>query len=213
MGRINDGISGGFSGKVGTVVGGKWNGIDYMRSRVANFKDAKSTAQQNQRARFLTVVQFLSPLKDFLPMGFKSRAVHMSSYNAATSYHLEMAITGTFPDFGIDYSKVKVSLGKLPGALNPAAVSISANEIGFTWDNNSAKVGAMANDNAVLLVYNPIKQNALWVVSGQTRIGGGQTITLPASFSGDEVHCYLSFQKANQTVISDSQFVGSVIVK
>lgn len=212
MGRINQGLTGGFSGKVGTVVGGNWNGIDYMRSKESGRTDAKSIAQQNQRAKFLTVVQFLSPLKGFLPLGFKNRAVHMSPYNAATSYHLEKAITGTFPDYEIDYSKVMVSQGKLPGALNPTAISNSANEIGFSWDNNSAKIDAMGNDNAVLVVYNPVKQNAIWVVSGQTRIAGSQTITLPASFSGDEVHCYLSFQKANQTVISDSQFVCSLRV-
>ncbi len=33
MGTISKGILGGFSGKVGTVVGGSWKGIDYMRSR------------------------------------------------------------------------------------------------------------------------------------------------------------------------------------
>jgi hypothetical protein len=31
MGKINQGILGGFSGKVGNVVGGSWKGIEYMR--------------------------------------------------------------------------------------------------------------------------------------------------------------------------------------
>lgn len=212
MGRINQGISGGFSGKVGAVVGGNWNGIDYMRSKESGRSDAKSTAQQNQRAKFLTVVQFLSPLKSFLPIGFKKHAANMSPYNAATSYHLGNALKGTFPDFEIDYSKVMVSQGKLPGALNPGAVSKSANQIVFSWDNNSATVDALGNDNAVLVVYNAVKQNAIWIMKGQTRHSGSQAITLPASFSGDEVHCYLSFQKANLTVISDSQFAGSLRV-
>lgn len=56
----------------------------------------------------------------------------MSPYNAATSYHLGNALMGIFPDYEIDYSKVMVSQGKLPGALNPKAVSSSATEIGFT---------------------------------------------------------------------------------
>ena len=33
MGRIEKGILGGFSGTVGTVVGGTWKGIAYMRSK------------------------------------------------------------------------------------------------------------------------------------------------------------------------------------
>jgi len=32
MGTIKKGILGGFSGKVGTVIGGVWKGIEYMRS-------------------------------------------------------------------------------------------------------------------------------------------------------------------------------------
>ena len=33
MGKINLGILGSFSGKVGNVVGGKWKGISYMRAK------------------------------------------------------------------------------------------------------------------------------------------------------------------------------------
>jgi hypothetical protein len=40
MGKISKGILGGFSGTVGTVVGGKWKGIDYMRSKPSIRKGA-----------------------------------------------------------------------------------------------------------------------------------------------------------------------------
>jgi len=33
MAKIEHGILGGFSGKVGTVIGGTWKGIDFMRSK------------------------------------------------------------------------------------------------------------------------------------------------------------------------------------
>ena len=212
MGTINEGIMGGFSGTVGTVVGGNWNGIDYMRSRAVNRSDAKSTPQLNQRAKFSTIIQLLKPLKDFLRVGFKSQAVGMSAFNAATSYNMENALTGTFPDYQIDYSKAMVSQGKLPGALNPAAVSNSAAEIAFTWDNNSSKSHARADDKAVLIIYNPVKQRALSFMGGNTRLAGSQSVALPASFAGDEVQCYISFQNASQSVVSDSRFVGSTVV-
>jgi len=132
MARINQGITGGFSGKVGTVTGENWNGIDYMRSNESGRKDAKSTAQLDQRARFLTVTQFLRPLKEFLRIGFKNRAVGLSAFNAAISCNLEHALTGIFPDYRIDYSWARISQGKLPGALNPAAVAGPAATIRFT---------------------------------------------------------------------------------
>ena len=212
MGTINQGLLGGFSGKVGTVVGGNWNGIDYMRSNESGRSDAKSFAQLNQRAKFSTIIQFLKPLKGFLRIGFKSQAVHMSAFNAATSFNMANALKGTFPDYQIDYSKVMVSQGKLPGALNPSAVSGSIAEIGFSWENNSAKINARADDKAVLVIYNPVKEKAISDFGGSTRIGGSQRINLPANFSGDEVHCYISFQNVGQSVISNSQFVGSLVV-
>ena len=212
MARINQGISGGFSGKVGTVVGGNWNGIDYMRSNGTGRKDAKSRTQLDQRARFLTVMQFLSPLKEFLHVGFKNRAQGITAYNAATAYHLEHALTGNFPDYRIDYSRVRVSHGKLPGVLNPAAVSVSPAEIRFTWDNNSSAIDAMADDRALVVIYNPVRQSSLSFTGGSTRLGGSQNITLPVRFSGDVVHCYMAFRNIGQTVISESCFVGSMIV-
>ena len=39
MGTIKQGILGGFSGKVGTVVGSSWKGISYMRGQAQNVKN------------------------------------------------------------------------------------------------------------------------------------------------------------------------------
>lgn len=212
MGTINHGILGGFSGKVGPVVGTRWNGIDIMRSRSTNRSDTKTAAQLERRARFAAIIDFLKPLKGFLFIGFKSKAVRMSAFNAATSYHMANAISGTYPDYQIDYSKAMVSQGKLPGALNPAASSGQDAEIGFTWANNSSRINAGADDKAILIIYNPVKQMALSFMEGNTRLAGNQSVTLPAGFSGDEVHCYLSFQNASRSVLSDSGYVGSLMV-
>ena len=44
MGTISKGILGGFSGKVGTVIGGNWKGIDYMRSKAASVSNPRTPA-------------------------------------------------------------------------------------------------------------------------------------------------------------------------
>ena len=43
MGTIKQGILGGFSGKVGTVIGGSWKGISYMRSQAQSVKNPAQT--------------------------------------------------------------------------------------------------------------------------------------------------------------------------
>ena len=212
MGTIKKGILGGFSGIVGTVIGASWKGIDYMRSRATSISNPRTPAQVEQRAKFTAVGMFLKPLTSFLRIGFKSAAIKMSAYNAAMSFNLKNAITGIFPAFDIDYSKVLISQGTLPGALNPATVSATAGTVRFTWENNSWETNASTDDQAVLVVYNPAKQAAVSVIGAIARSVGSQTIILPNSFTGDQVQCYIAFQNANQSVISNSQYVSGLLV-
>jgi len=212
MATNEQGILGGFSGKVGTVIGGNWKGIDFMRSNPGKIANPRTSAQQDQRARMATIIQFLSPLKTFLREGFKKQATKMSAFNAATAYNLAHAIMGTYPDYEIDYSKVMVSQGKLPGAINPEVSSPASGQVKFSWQNNSSDHMALKDDKAVLVVYNIEKQLVVTIFEGNLRSAESQTITLPANFSGDEVQCYIAFQNASQTMISDSGYAGGMVV-
>lgn len=212
MGTINQGITGGFSGKVGTVIGVSWNGVDYMRGRASEIVNPKTEAQQNQRAKVTAMVRFLRPMKDFLRVGFKKQAVKMSAFNAATSYNMAHAIHGFYPDFEIDYSKVMVSQGKLPGAENPDVNAQENGQVVFSWEDNSLDKGAMPNDKVLLLAVDGEKGKVFTVMEGNMRMEGTQTVTLPSHFAGAEVHCYIAFRNAKQTDISESRYAGSVMV-
>ncbi|HAH22813.1 MAG TPA: hypothetical protein DCL77_03455 [Prolixibacteraceae bacterium] len=207
MAVILNGITGGFSGKVGNIIGGSWKGIDYMRSRATSISQPNSPAQLDQRARFGTVGKFLRPLIPFLRIGFKNQAVNMSGYNAAMAYTLENAVTGVYPAYEIDYATALISQGALPEALNPAVVSLAGGQISYTWEDNSEDAGALPDDKVMLVVYNAAKKKSVNVVGGNSRTSGAQTIILPESFVGDEVQCFIAFQNANGSVLSNSQFV------
>ena len=45
MGIIKKGILGGFSGKVGNVVGASWKGIDYIRSLPSTVRNPRTPRQ------------------------------------------------------------------------------------------------------------------------------------------------------------------------
>lgn len=212
MGTINQGITGGFSGKVGTVIGVSWNGVDYMRGKAGQISNPQTEAQQHQRAKVVTMVRFLRPMTEFLRVGFKKQAVKMSAFNAATSYNMANAIHGIYPDFEIDYSKLMVSQGKLPMAENPDVSSPGEAQVAFSWEDNSLEKGAMPNDRAMLLMVEAEKGKVFSVMEGNLRMEGKQLITLPAHFQGAEVHCYIAFRNAKQTDISESRYAGSVMV-
>lgn len=68
MGTIKQGILGGFSGKVGTVVGGSWKGISYMRVLAQNVKNPRTDAQMNPRSNFALAMAFLKPITNYVPL-------------------------------------------------------------------------------------------------------------------------------------------------
>jgi len=103
MGTIKQGILGGFSGKVGSVIGGIWKGISYMRGLALSVANPQTDAQLAQRQKWAVTMHFLQPLTEFLKTGFKAYAVKMTGINAAMSYNIKNALTGTYPNFAIDY--------------------------------------------------------------------------------------------------------------
>jgi hypothetical protein len=117
-----------------------------------------------------------------------------------------------FPDYFIDYASALVSRGSLPGALNPTVQCSTPGQIDFAWTDNSADSTASANDKVLLVVFNPAKQLAITIIGGNDRSVVEQPITVPATFSGDEVQCFIAFQNANQSVLSNSVYAGPLVV-
>ncbi|MCW3785504.1 DUF6266 family protein [Plebeiibacterium sediminum] len=212
MGKINQGILGGFSGKVGNVIGGNWKGIDYMRVKPASVANPQTEGQVDQRTKFSTVLKFLQPMTDFVRVGYKLYATKMTQFNSAMSYNLKNAITGTYPDYTIDYANALVSRGNLTGVLNPAATSSSPGEVSFTWDNNTGNGNALATDKALLVVHNASKGVAAYETAGAGRSNTSDSITVPADFSGDTVEVFIGFISEDGKEVSNSAYVGSVTV-
>ena len=212
MGKIKQGILGGFSGKVGTVIGGSWKGISYMRAIAPSVANPQTEPQLTQRQKFSIVMGFLQTMSEFLKTGFKNYAVKQTGINAAMSYNLRNAVTGVYPAQTVNYANALVSRGSLPAALNAAATAGAAGTVVFTWDDNSDESGASAADKSLLVVYNPVKHQAVTANQLVDRSAGTQTLAVPESFSGDQVQCYMAFITENGYDVASSRFAGAVIV-
>ena len=95
MGKISQGIWGGFSGKVGPVVGSRWKNICYIRSLAARVSNPNTARQRCQRGKFRTVVGFLKTILPYIQIGFSGYEQNKSAYNAAVSYLMCHAFTGS----------------------------------------------------------------------------------------------------------------------
>ena len=113
MGTINQGILGGFSGKVGSIVGFRWKSKYYIRARAAKVSNPRTPKQQEQRGKFATAFNFLKNIKPFIRIGYKEFTRERSAFNSAMSYMLKRAVTGDGKDVKIDFDRVLVSTGSL----------------------------------------------------------------------------------------------------
>src|SRR5690606_24884316 len=104
MGSIRKGIQGGFSGKVGNVVGAHWRGIDYMRSlpRVNKGRPV-SDEQLEHRLRFAASVAFAKPISYVFNIGYGRLAKQRATgYNLAVAQIYRDALVGEYPDISVD---------------------------------------------------------------------------------------------------------------
>lgn len=211
MGKISQGILGGLSGKVGNVIGGNWKGIDYLRIKPSSVRNPRTEGQVNQRNRFSIALGYLQPNLGFIKLGYKSFATKKTEFNAAMSYVLNNAVSGTAPNFSIDYSLALLSRGNLSAPLNGATDLTAAGEVSFSWDDNSAEGNANADDKAMLLVYNPSKKESTYILDGADRSAGTQTVLIPNSYVGDTVELFMAFISADGSIVSNSIYLGSGI--
>jgi hypothetical protein len=211
MGTIKQGILGGFSGKVGTVIGGSWKGISYMRSQAQSVKNPRTDGQLSQRSKFALALSFLKPMTDIVRTGFKLYANKQTAFNAAMSYTLANAISGDYPDYELNFDSALISRGSLTSATNGAATT-AGGSVTVTWDDNTGVGTAKATDKALIVVLNADKGEAITVSAGATRTTANQSIAVPADWVGEDVQVYLGFISEDSKEVANSVYLGAVTV-
>lgn len=214
MGRISQGILGGFSGRVGTVVGSNWKTVHYMRALAVSVNNPRTDKQQHQRTKFGMTVAFLKAINPYIRVGYKDYTRRQSSFNAAMSYIIRNAVKGEGLNLSIDYAKVLVSRGSLMPAFN-AKSTVADNKVTFTWTDNSGMGDARETDVAMPLAYNKDKGEAVYLTSAGTRASATTELPLPTNWASDALAIYLGFadengeRVANSICLSDTPSSGS----
>lgn len=203
MAKFNQGILGGFSGKIGNVVGSTWKSISYMRAVAANVSNPNTEKQQCQRGRFRVALRFLNSFTPFIRVGYKGYAVKCTPHNAAMSYVLKYAVSGCGEQTVVDYEKALVSRGALT-MVNVESVSVSDNKLTVAWTDNSGRGDAQATDVAMLLAYNKQTGEAVWDTNAAARVDGTAALPLPEDWDGLPLVGYLSFRSENGIAVSNS---------
>lgn len=204
MGKIYQGILGGVSSKVGSVVGASWKGIPTLRVYQPNVANPKTAAQVKVRNSFsfLSTVASLA-LAGFIKPLWDRDAVRMSGYNAFIGANKALA--------GKNNAEIleglKASKGKMqaPAITLQQSGSLPATGVAITASSGRYE---LPTDKIFCLVINSAGEVLRGGDTGTTRKTGGFTFKqVPEIEKGentDECYVYVAALRADGTIVSDS---------
>ncbi|NRF39540.1 DUF6266 family protein [Pedobacter foliorum] len=208
---MRKGIFGPISGRLGPVVGGVWKGIAYLRGapkkKIKSAPRSQLQIENEQKMKFMNEV--LVPFHPFINIGFQNLAKAKTAISAAYSANYYTAITGVYPNLGVDYSRLVLALGNLPG-LNSSQASLSAPDtLQLNWIANQGNK-AVYNDQLMLVVYSP----QLGISDGF--VGAALRRDLQCSFKFDprlvgmQLEVYVSLTSFDRKKIANSIYLGRI---
>lgn len=204
MGKIYQGILGGVSSKVGSVVGASWKGIPTLRVYQPNVSNPKTAAQVKVRNSF----SFLSTIASLALAGFikplwDRDAVRMSGYNAFISANKSLAGKNTIEIL----EGLKASKGKMQAPVANLQASGNLPATGVAIPASSGRY-ELPTDKIYCLVVNGSGEVLRGGDTGTTRATGGFTFKqVPAIEAGEnteECYIYVAALRADGTIVSDS---------
>ncbi len=208
MARIEQGILGPFSGKVGEVIGSSWKGIPYIKARPTQFHDAKTPRQLTHRMKLQTAHAFARSIKNIIEIGFRNVTGTQTPYNNAVSYTMKNALMGEYPEVGITPNKIMISQGKLAGAEDCAFSVKEDGAITFSWGEAAPIGNANDEDQAWLLAYNFTQQQGVSIQTSRQAKNG--SVKIPEKWKSDCIACYIFFSSITNEEVSNSAFLGII---
>lgn len=205
MAIIRQGILGGFSGKVANVVGSSWKGIAIMKSRPLSVANPRTAGQVAQRTKFSNVVAFAKEiLSVFIKPLWDRFAVQASGFNDFVRVNISQ-FESEMPSVPAD---LVTSQGKMEETeMDTCASTEGAAEVDITWTDDSGEGYKLATDLVYAVVVNETQEVVSAIASTATRADELATLTIDSrTEAGDVIHVYVSFRRADGTVVSNNSY-------
>ena len=215
MGKIKQGILGGFRGTVGTVVGSSWNGIAYMKGKPQSVRNPRTDAQLQQREFFKEVQALVAQLTDeqlaslfpSVTRGMTRRNMLTRQISACADYTDEVKtfdlalLEGIGNGERIDSPMLESLVSEIDGSLAIYAEEAAAESIG-------KPEGA----NFIAVAYNVTQKKIAVFNTDVTDPTEGVTIPVGNwAEEGDSVRFYLTYAASGENVYLRG--FGSFIIK
>jgi hypothetical protein len=198
MGILKNGITGGFSGNVGNVIGSSWKGIDYMKKRPSSVANPRTAGQVAQRLKMTIIVALAGTiLNSWIKPLCNGIATKMSGFNWFTMHNI-----ATISSAGVvDDSSFVPCNGVMAGTPITSAIN-AAGTITVVYPTTVDGEYQQPTDVAYFLVIDPVTKKG-HASHGALRSAGTGSIVLPADMAPNTATStlYLAFKGANASPI------------
>lgn len=198
-------------GSAGLLTFSNWKGISYFKQKATTVANPKTDAQVNQRARLTAMVELFRQFATVSLIGFREKAIKMSSYNAFVKYNIQSALTYvSLGVYNINWGALKVSQGTLGTTLQAtSSASAATNNATVTFDTGTPIYGQSVDDKVMIAYFNSTTEIGGWnVTSGQVRSDGTVTFAIEGGVTlADHIYIYLFFTSPDGSKVSDSDVV------
>jgi hypothetical protein len=210
MGIVLNGLLGGFSGKVGPVIGCRYKGKTYLRSLPGKRKGPPTEAQLAQQVKFGMMGAFNADMHELFRHTFDYVGNSLLKSKIAFGQNLKYAVMGEYPDFYIDFSRVILSKGLLDN-VGVISAAVKGGKIRLKWYDNNG-VGLTRNDDEVILVaYCPETRETLFRIGTSLREDEVAVLDVSA-YKGQTLHTWIIFRSRNLKYISSTAYTGVFVV-
>lgn len=194
MAILKNGLFGGFSGKVGGVVGSSWKGKQIVKKLPGPRKTESSPAQLTQQTKFSKLVNFLKPVTPILNKAFEKSKLNMTAFNKAFSNN-QNAITGIYPDYTIDYANVILCKGYIQ---NGDVVKVMINAEGkMVLSLNKSSLYSIPWIWTLFFIAAYEEETGRWIYKMNPELTADQSYELDLSqFRSKSFHIYSGFMPA-----------------
>ena len=165
----------------------------------------KSAKQVSQRTKFSFVIIAMSCLRDLFKVTFQGKG----GANHGISLAFRYAVTGTSPDYSIDYSKLVLTEGGVYVAKTTSAVKTTGTSIKVDWSTTQLQ-SALPTDEVSLVFFHDEYQQVILKQNCEQRSAGTLTVDLPTEWANGEIHCWIYFSTEDGSRDSASKYIGKV---
>lgn len=204
MAIITRGILGGFSGKIGNIVGTSWKGRAVMKSMPLSVANPRTSGQVNQRNSMTFAVAaakaFLADAIAFLCSPFSG---DISGYNL----FVKRCIKAFNSDGTFTAENFKIAQGQLGNyTVGEATISSGGDSLALDASAREDSNYNLSTDELYVIVWNNTKQKGFTKVLPVAASYSSESVSLPSDFceASDSVYVFLATKRIDNSHASDT---------